>query len=116
MNKDKIDTPEVRVSAAERLGRALLASLGEVPGADENEIVDAILSEWTGAKEKAARPVKAEKPAIDPFAGVMRPPVPMRADSSSGAPLDYADMSRKQFGELKKLLKKAAADGRKIKL
>ncbi len=122
MNKENTDMNERGASAAERLGRALLESLGAAPGSNEDEIVDAILGEWKHAKEKSGkapderRPSDGKQAVGDPFAGVMRPPVPMRANAVPGAPVDYADMSQKQFNELKKLLRKAASDGRKIKL
>ena len=43
-------------------------------------------------------------------------PVPMRTGSTASAPVDYEDMSAAQFKELKKLLKKASADGKRIRL
>ena len=118
MDKEKNEMREADVSAAERLGRAILDSLGSVEGASEDELVDAIIREWTGRKAESSSKdaVRTEKPAPDPFAGVMKPPVPMRANSAAPNAVDYQDMSKKQFSELKKLLKKAAADGRKIKL
>lgn len=108
MNKEI--TEDNTVSAAERLGRALLESLGLPEGVTEDEAADAVISEWESMK------TRGRKPARDPFAGVVRPPVPMRANSAPASGMDYADMSAKQFGELKRLLKKAASDGRKIKL
>lgn len=104
-------------SAAERLGRALLDSLGPIEGADEDELVDAMLREWNVKRDGRGSAKKPErKEAEDPFRDIARPPVPMRTGSSAEAPVDYSDMSRKQFSELRKLLKKAAADGRRIRI
>ena len=46
-------------SAAERLGSALLKSLGGVEGVSEDELVDALLGEWNGMEHG---PKRVEKP------------------------------------------------------
>lgn len=45
-----------------------------------------------------------------------RRPVPMRTGSAASRRVDYSDMSAKQFAELKKLIRRADADGKRIKL
>ncbi|MCR5809085.1 MAG: hypothetical protein K6G56_05935 [Clostridiales bacterium] len=119
-------------SAAERLGRALIERLGGVPeGVTEDELVDALLENMDGEKEAGEEtgPARGEEKASfpeqidddddeaeDPFGGSARRPVPMRTGSAASAPVDYADMTAKQFNDLKKLLKKASADGKRITL
>ena len=104
------------MSAAEKLGRAVLDSLGTVEGADEDELVEAILGEWKPGRAETERPAGEAGEAFDPFGARSRRPVPMRAGSGAPSSVDYADMSPKQFSELKRLLKKAAADGKRIKI
>lgn len=119
------DEEPVSASAAERLGRAMLERIGGVDDdVTEDELVDAILEEWDMSDETAP---EDEEPAPEdeeqeeegepslPFETERRP-VPMKADSMAGKPVDYAEMSAKQFNDLKKLLKKASADGKRIKL
>ena len=138
-------------SAAERLGRALLDTLGLADDVNEDELVEAVLGEWANRDEsgeageadeadEAGEPLydgTEDEPGYDergydergsdergsdepeeddvPF-GRVRRPVPIRTAGAASAPVDYADMSTEQFRELKKLLKKAAADGKRIKL
>ncbi len=133
-------------SAAERLGRALLDTLGLADDVNEDELVEAVLGEWANRDEsgEAGEADEADedgeplydgtedergydergydergydKPEEDdvPF-GRARRPVPIRTAGAASAPVDYADMSTEQFRELKKLLKKAAADGKRIRL
>ena len=128
-------------SAAERLGRALLDTLGLADDVNEDELVEAVLGEWANRDEsgEAGEADEADEdgeplydgtedePGYDqrgyyeqeeddiPF-GRARRPVPIRTAGAASAPVDYADMSTEQFRELKKLLKKAAADGKRIKL
>lgn len=136
-------------SAAERLGRALLDTLGLADDVNEDELVEAVLGEWANRDESGEAGEAGEadeadedgeplydgtedepgydergydergydKPEEDdvPF-GRARRPVPIRTAGAASAPVDYADMSTEQFRELKKLLKKAAADGKRIKL
>ena len=133
-------------SAAERLGRALLDTLGLADDVNEDELVEAVLGEWANRDEsgeageadeadEAGEPLydgTEDEPGYDergydergydkpeeddvPF-GRVRRPVPIRTAGTASAPVDYADMSTEQFRELKKLLKKAAADGKRIKL
>ena len=110
-------------SAAQRLGEAILSLLGPVEGVSEDELVDALIAGFeerrSGSRTEAAEPVEepAEAPAEGfPFKGEERTPVPMRTAGAGASPVDYGEMSLKQFNELKKLLKKANADGRRIKL
>ena len=121
-----------QASAAERLGRALLGALGGVEGVSEDELVDAVLGEWQpsahgrGEAEKTApaRETDAAKLILEndgdeadsPFGETFPTPVPMKAGSGKAEPIDYTEMSAEQFNRLKKLLKKANADGRKIRL
>lgn len=131
-------------SAAERLGRALLDTLGLADDVNEDELVEAVLGEWANrdesgeadeADETGGEPLydgTEDEPGYDergydergsdepeeddvPF-GRARRPVPIRTAGAASAPVDYADMSTEQFRELKKLLKKAAADGKRIRL
>lgn len=135
-----------RVSAAERLGQAMLARLGIPEGEEGEELIDALLEEWNAlpapeddsedeSEDEApdAEPEEDEPEAvpagelpedmggIDPeeleelFSGSRRP-VPMRTGSASSERVDYSDMSPKQFNELKKLIRRASADGRKVRL
>ncbi len=118
------------VSAAERLGRWLLDSLGAADdGVTEDELVDAILNERTAAGDSLAEPEEEEErdegaapqPVPDedgdlPFEPAPRRPRHMRTGGAQSAPVDYSDMSAEQFRSIRKLLKKAAADGRRIKL
>lgn len=114
------EAEEEGASAAERLGRAMLDAFGSVDdGVTEDELVDAILGEWAYNKEleESGDSREEEVPSENesPFNRDRRP-VPMRTASAATHPVDYADMSAKQFGELKKLLKRASADGRRIRL
>ncbi|MBO4383802.1 MAG: hypothetical protein J5854_00070 [Clostridia bacterium] len=99
----------VSVSPAERLGRAMLDRFGTAEGMSESELVDAILGEWNARKEPSGMPA-------EPFEPVPKLPVPMKAGVNTPQPADYADMPAKQFNELKKLLKKAALDGKRMKI
>ncbi|MCR5610408.1 MAG: hypothetical protein K6F68_01040 [Clostridiales bacterium] len=103
-----------KASAAERLGRALLDSFGAVEGMNEDELVDALLGEWSSRQSQAGETEKAEP--REPFEPALKPPVPMKAGVSAPQPMNYADMPAKQFNELKKLLKKAAMDGKRMKI
>ncbi len=105
-------------SAAERLGRALLNSFGALGGVSEDELVEAILSEWPSRRDRAPETETADEAeqGADPFGEPVRRPVPMRTGSIGSKPVDYSEMSVKQFNDLKKLLKKAHADGKRIKL
>lgn len=100
---------ESAVSPAERLGRALLDEFGPVEGVTEDELVDALLDAWK--KRERRRETGAE-----PFEKSAKRPVPMRTGSNAAAPVDYADMSQKQFSEFKRMLKKASADGKKVRI
>lgn len=116
--------------AAERLGRWMLDSLGPIDdGVTEDELVDAILSERTAGaadaedREEQEEPEEGGEPGFEPtedgeqpFEPAPRRPRPMRTGSAQSAPVDYADMSAEQFRNIRKLLKKAAADGRRIRL
>ena len=135
------------VSAAERLGRALLERFGGAPeGATEDDLVDAILENWGMPEEDAPADddeddddgedgdyggdednsgdddyeddEDEELPTDDegPFGAQVRRPVPMRTGSQASSPLDYSEMSRKQFNEIRKLIKKASSDGKRIRL
>ena len=125
--------PSVKaISAAERLGSALLSELGGVEGVTDDELVDAILREWVSNRGKAhSRVNRTELPneeledgtadynsgeLFEPFGENPRTPVPMRTGSRGSDPVDYSEMSSQQFNNLKKLLKKASADGRRIRL
>ena len=114
-------------SAAERLGEALLSSLGGVEGVSEDELVDALLGEWKprAAAAEAEPEAHDETPAaempggeaqVNPFGENARMPVPMKADAANTEPMDYSEMSAEQFAKLRKLLKRAAADGKRIRL
>ena len=110
-------------SAAERLGRAMLSRLGAIEGLGEDELVDALLENWgklpepeDDGEEEPEENELPEFPAEEIFEARSRRPVPMRTGSMAAERVDYSDMSAKQFAELKKLLKRASADGRKIKL
>jgi hypothetical protein len=115
-------------SAAERLGSALLKTLGGVEGVSEDELVDALLGEWNGMehgpkrveKPEAANDVRGmlrgDEDGANPFGDDARMPVPMKAGAANAEPMDYSEMSAEQFARLKKLLKKAAADGKRIRL
>lgn len=125
-----------RMNAAERLGRALLESLGAIEGVSEDELVDAVLENFGGGTggDKRAEPAQEPVPETvrepEALAALTageapdgaelwedRPvPVPMRTGSGRTAPVDYSTMSAEQFARLRKLLKKANADGRRIKL
>lgn len=121
---------EKAASPAERIGQALLASIGVTDEDEIAELADAMLKEWGSKKaereavraDEASRraPERHEAPSPEEVADLFetRPkrPVPMKAGSSAAAPLDYAGMSPKQFSELKKKLKKAAMNGERIKI
>ena len=98
----------LKTSPAERLGRALLDSLG-AQELDEEELVEALLGEWENRDREPAK-------SAEPVFGTPKRPIPMKTGSNASSPVDYADMSREQFRELKKLLKKAAMDGKRIKI
>ena len=51
-----------------------------------------------------------------PFGEHRRIPVPLRSGSAEAAPVDYDELTREQFMKLKKQLKKAAADGKRVRL
>jgi hypothetical protein len=111
---------EPRASAAERLGRAMLERLGGIEGLSEEELVEALLKGWdrlpAPEEEEPEESGEPEFPAEELFKPQPRRPVPMRTGSMASERVDYSEMSAKQFAELKKLLKRAGADGRKIKL
>ena len=125
------------VSPAERLGRALLDTLGAADdGVTEDELVEAILGEWSAADREELYDGTDDEPEDDeqedapagasaaeagdegdsPFAPRAKRPAPMRTGSAASDPVDYADMSSAQFRELRKLLKKAASEGKRIRL
>lgn len=110
-----------RVSAAERLGREMLDRLGADEETDEDELADAVIevlsrmSEAPAADEKR-KPNELPENVRDPFGTVPKMPVPMKTGSVRPEETDYSEMSLKQFNELKKLLKKANADGKRIRL
>lgn len=118
----------VSSSAAERLGRAMLDRFGDVDDdVTEDELVDAILEAWDMSGETAPEedePAPEAEPEEEPEEDgeenvpfeTERRPVPMRAGTNAAKPVDYAEMSAKQFNDLKKLLKKASADGKRIRL
>jgi|GEM_PF-3014690 len=128
-------------SAAEKVGRALLDRLGNSTGMEEDELADAIIAVWddpdtlTGGEPlQEKRPY--EEPALEvsgeaassiggeaassiggsPFGEHRRIPVPLRSGSAEAAPVDYDELTREQFMKLKKQLKKAAADGKRVRL
>lgn len=111
---------ERRVSAAERLGREMLLRLGADEDTDEDELAEAIIEVMAGMKDglKAPEYKTNELPedVRDPFGTMPKIPVPMKTDSRKAESADYSEMSTKQFNELKKLLKKANADGKRIRL
>ncbi len=112
---------EKRMSAAERLGREMLARLGAGEDTDEDELAEAIIEVMAGLKDGADAPAgrysnELPEDVRDPFGTMPKMPVPMRTDSRKAESTDYSEMSAKQFNELKKLLKKASADGKKIRL
>lgn len=128
---------EPRVSAAERLGKALLESLGGVEGVSEDELVDAVLESRAAGMEAVPRRAKDTADPAEGIAEALREdaadapsdqmtgarvwedapvPVPMRTGSGRTEPVDYSTMSAEQFARLRKLLKKANADGKRIKL
>ena len=128
-------------SAAEKVGRALLDRLGNSTGMEEDELADAIIAVWDdpdtltgGEPPQEKRPY--EEPALEvsgeaassiggeaassiggsPFGEHRRIPVPLRSGSAEAAPVDYDELTREQFMKLKKQLKKAAADGKRVRL
>ena len=117
-------------NAAERLGRAMLDAFGGLEGVTEDELVDAVLGEWNpseGGRAEAeastlipAGAAEAEEEGTEllrsPFPAAARTPVPMRTCENTIAPVDYSQMSAKQFADLKRMLRKAAADGKRIRL
>ena len=140
-------------SAAERLGRALLDTLGAADdGVTEDELVETILGEWGAAAargddgdeasdedessdeddssshgelydgtaeeqyEEGDEDSGEEEEREAPFERMAKRPTPMRTGSAASDPVDYSDMSSAQFRELRKLLKKAAAEGKRIRL
>ncbi|MBQ1892472.1 MAG: hypothetical protein II155_00045 [Clostridia bacterium] len=112
---------EKRVSAAERLGREMLARLGADDETDEDELAEAIIEIMAGMNDGAEAPARRganelDDDVRDPFGTMPKMPVPMRTGSGSPKSTDYSEMSTKQFNELKKLLKKASADGKRIRL
>ena len=112
---------EARMSAAERLGREMLDRLGADEETDEDELADAIIEMMTRMSDAPAAPEKPRTNELpenvrDPFGTLPRMPVPMKTGSVKPEPADYSEMSVKQFNELKKLLKKANADGKRIRL
>ena len=111
-------------SAAERVGRALLDKLGGVTGMDEEELADAIVAMWKQPRghaesepeaENAAGLLEGAKPS-SPFEAPARTPVPIKSGAIAQAPVDYDELTDAQFSELRRKLKRAAADGKKIKL
>ena len=74
------DGEGAKASAAERLGRALLESFGKVEGMSEDELVDALLSEWGRRAETAKEAAPAETAetaeSAEPFGAVPKLPVP----------------------------------------
>lgn len=107
--------------ALKRLGAAFIARLNVPEGMTTAEAVEAILSCWE--KDVAAAPVRAEEaPAEDepeakePAKSVTRLPKTLRGGMGEAPEADYESMSAEQFRRLKKQLKRAAADGRKIRL
>lgn len=119
------------MNPAEVIGRALLDRLGASTGLSEEELVDFILEAWTrdtAAKnaeaddrsgisaenllpsngEKAKAPVSIERPK--------RLPMPMRGMNIEAPAIDYTELSSEQFRELKRQLKKAGADGKRVRL
>ena len=119
--------PEARAAdPAERLGRAMLDRLGIPEGLDEDELVDALLDEWMNGEDEEEPeeeeeddeeelPVPRGDAPEDLFTHSRRP-VPMRAGAGVSSPVDYQDMSAEQFRNLKKFMKKASADGKRIRL
>lgn len=112
-------------SAYERLGKAFLSKLGlpEAMLEDEAEresLVSEIISVW----EKVEARMKSEADAqesgaetdIVENANADALPRPLEGGLSQAPAADYATMSAEQFRALQKQLKRAAMDGRKIRL
>lgn len=132
--EDEAEKPEEkRASAAERVGRALLSRLGGVSSMSDDELADAIISMWNdpgafegerGGAQTSAADVMARSGAagerfagVDPFGGKPSGPhVPIRSGAPADMPVDYEALTDRQFSELKRQLKRAAADGRKVRL
>lgn len=118
-------------SPAAKLGRFMLDSLGSVEGVSEEELVEALIGAFSSRRSGAgsgeapsAEPEEltaaelAESPSEGgfPFERADCAPMPMRTGSGGARPMDYSEMSTKQFNDLRRMLKKASADGRRIKL
>ena len=89
----------------------------------EDELADAITAVWAQPQASADEPeaVPAEKlfggkTGQSPFAAPARTPVPIRSGAPAQTPIDYDELTDAQFGELRRRLKRAAAEGKKIKL
>ena len=118
--KDLLDslggvTPEeaFKPSPAERLGRVILDTVELESPKEEDRFVDVLIDAWKRTQRNADEKSGEDG---DPVFETAKRPVPIRAGAGSAVPVDYADMPAKQFRELKKQLKKAALDGRKVKI
>lgn len=124
---ERTDAPE---TAEHRLGAAMLERLGIPEGIDREEAVDRILLHWDelsdsyGAEahgngmrmpEREQPVFKAEYTPQRNEGRVMLPrPIPGRLGQAPEA--DYESMSAEQFRRLRKQLKRAASDGRRVRL
>ena len=133
------------VSAAERVGRALLDRLGSASGLSEDALADAIIAVWedpealTGGEAEGNGKGGALKPYVEPemkifgsdasaadllegesrplpFTEHKRTSAPIRSGGIQAEPIDYEELTDEQFRRLKKQLQKAAADGKRVRL
>lgn len=108
-------------NALMRLGSALLDRLHVPEGMTLTEAVDAVLSVWENAGSAAEEPDTDEETGEEQEEAPEAPqkrsfPRPMHGSMTSDTGADYDSMSAEQFRRLKKQLRRASMDGRKIRL
>ncbi len=119
---------DAEMSPAEMVGRALLDRLGSGTGLSERELAEAILDVWAHP-DKLAPNGEPQEPATDdeagesaertpvtPFGEHRRMPKPIRSGAAAPQRIDYDELTDEQFRTLRKQLKKAEADGKKVRI
>lgn len=115
-NADSEKSPRSSDKAARAEGARSSAEEAPLTDGEAAELVTELFGVMPEAVTAPKDPPAAADGGRIPFPEAPRRPSQIRAEAGEPAPLDYADMSRKQFAELKKLLRRAAGDGRRIKI
>lgn len=112
------DETDILGEAALKLGLAMLKRLNVSADTDASRLVGNILAYWE--KEPSAREIREKTAERREAHGAQKQnaplPRPIRANVAETPEADYENMSSEQFNSLKRQFRRAALDGRRIKI